>query len=144
MKKIFSFLLVFVLGFSLLGGSVLAETGIDIKQPKGFADNLGTVISSAINLIFMVAALIAFGFLIFGGIEWITSGGDKGKTEGARNKITAAVVGLLILAASWAIIDFTLGLLGFDGGIEDVMKETPNFTEEKTEEKTKDVTKEKD
>jgi hypothetical protein len=46
-----------------------------------------------------------------GGIEWITSGGDKGKTESARNKITAAVIGLVILAASWAILGLVLQFL---------------------------------
>ncbi len=44
----------------------------------GYVDNIGNVISGAINLIFVVAALIAFGFLIFGGVEWIISGGIKG------------------------------------------------------------------
>jgi hypothetical protein len=136
MKKILASL-------STLGLSVVSTTGIVLAMPtktapatgtklniemgSGYVNDLGTVISGAINLIFMVAALIAFGFLIFGGIEWITSGGDKSKTEGARNKITAAVVGLLILAASWAIINFTLSLLGFDGGIKDVLKNVPSL-----------------
>ncbi|KKP23206.1 MAG: hypothetical protein UR11_C0001G0180 [Candidatus Woesebacteria bacterium GW2011_GWC1_30_29] len=31
------------------------------------------------------------------------SGGDKAQTEGARNQITAALVGLVIVFSAWAI-----------------------------------------
>lgn len=64
------------------------------------------LVNQIINLVFIVAAAMTFFYLIFGAISWITSGGDKGKVEAARNKITAAVIGLLILAATWGI--FTL------------------------------------
>ena len=47
-------------------------------------------------------------------MEWITSGGDKGKTESARNKITAAIIGLIVLASSWAVLMLILGFLGTD------------------------------
>ena len=55
-----------------------------------------------------------FAFLIMGGIEWITSGGDKNKAESARNKITSAVIGLVIVAASYAIVNLVVQFLGFD------------------------------
>lgn len=70
------------------------------------------VISALITLALVIAALVAFGFLIFGGILWITSGGDKQKTESARNTITAALVGLLIVFGSWAIIKLAEAFLG--------------------------------
>ena len=47
---------------------------------------------------------IFFFILVIGGIKWIASGGDKGATEGARNQITAALVGLVIVFAAWAIV----------------------------------------
>ncbi|PIR64185.1 MAG: hypothetical protein COU64_00515 [Candidatus Pacebacteria bacterium CG10_big_fil_rev_8_21_14_0_10_40_26] len=62
----------------------------------------------------VLAALLVFMYLIWGGIEWITSGGDKGKTESARNKITAAVLGLIVLAASYAILLIALNFIGFE------------------------------
>ncbi len=48
--------------------------------------------------------IAAFLYLILGGIQWITSGGDKSGMEAARNKITSAIVGLIIVAAAWAIM----------------------------------------
>lgn len=100
----------------------LAQLG-EIEVPEGYASNFGTIISSLLNLVMIIAAILVFLYLIMGGIEWITSGGDKGKTESARNKITAAIIGLIILAASYAILQLALSLLGFEGGLGDVFNQ---------------------
>ena len=89
----------------------LAQT-YNIEPGTGYADNPSSLISFILRLVLAVGALLVFGFLIMGGIQWITSGGDKGKTESARNTITAAIIGLIILAASWAILNLVLGFLG--------------------------------
>jgi hypothetical protein len=47
-----------------------------------------------------------------GAFEWITSGGDKGKAEKARDKMTQAVIGLVILISAVAILMFIQQLLG--------------------------------
>ena len=73
----------------------------------------GVLIANLISIAFIIAVILVFFYLIWGGIEWITSGGDKGKTESARNKITAAVIGLIVLAASYAILTLVLNLLGY-------------------------------
>jgi hypothetical protein len=94
---------------------------ITIAKPAGFADNASGLINSVLTIVMVVAALLVFFYLIWGGIEWITSGGDKGQTEKARNKITAAVIGLIILAASYAILNLALSFLGFSG-LDDVFR----------------------
>lgn len=71
------------------------------------------LITASIQLLFVVAAIIFFFMLVIGGIKWILSGGDKAQTEGARNQITAALVGLVIVFAAWAIVQ----LLGTFFGI---------------------------
>lgn len=83
-----------------------------VKGTTGFAANIGAFLSTALSLIVAIAALIAFFFLIMGGIDWVTSGGDKNKTESARNKIMAAVIGLVVLAASYALLMIVLKILG--------------------------------
>lgn len=87
---------------------------LDINPGTGFADSLGGLINGVLSFVMVVAALLVFFYLILGGIEWITSGGDKSKTESARNKITSAVIGLIILAASYAILQIILQFLGFE------------------------------
>lgn len=62
------------------------------------------IVSGFIGLVLVVAGLAFFFILVIGGIKWILSGGDKAHTEGARNQITAALVGLVIVFSAWAII----------------------------------------
>lgn len=48
-------------------------------------------------------------FLIWGGIEWLTAGGDKGRVETAQKMISNAVIGLAVLIGSYAIAYFIQG-----------------------------------
>ena len=78
-------------------------------QPTGQFANLGTldfpgIIAILVRFLVIIAAIVFFFMLVIGGIRWIASGGDKGQTEAARNQITAALVGLVIVFAAWAIV----------------------------------------
>lgn len=111
-----------VTGLAASVSSVAAEVQIErIDTGKGYATNFGTMFSSMLNVVMLVAALLVFAYMIWGGIEWITSGGDKGKAESARNKLTAAIIGLVIVAASYAIVTLVVQFLGF-GDFNDVFE----------------------
>ena len=77
------------------------------------------IITGLIALTLVIAALIFFFILVIGGIKWILSGGDKTQTEAARNQITAALVGLVIVFAAWAIVQLIQAFFGINilGGI---------------------------
>lgn len=62
------------------------------------------LVSLIIQLALMIAAIIAVIFLIWGGIRWIISGGDKAGVESARNTIIAAIIGLVIVFLSFILI----------------------------------------
>ncbi len=97
---------------NLLVPKVYAQT-LSLGQPKGFKiADIGSLITSAISLLFIIAALLAFVYLVLGGIQWITSGGDKAGMEAARNKITHAVVGLIVVGAAYAIMLLAQSFLG--------------------------------
>ena len=88
-------------------------TNTNVDPGKGFATDFGGMINGLLSFVMVIAALLVFMYLIWGGIEWITSGGDKGKTESARNKITSAIIGLVVVAASDAVLTLALNFLGF-------------------------------
>ena len=93
----------------LIDMQLLAQAGNINLGAAGQFTNLSHItitglISAAVTLILIAAALVFFFMLIIGGIKWITSGGDKGQTEAARNQITAALIGLFVVFASYAII----------------------------------------
>lgn len=56
--------------------------------------------------IIVVGGLAFLLYTVWGGIEWMMSGGDKGKIEEARHKITNSLIGLALLVASFAITYF--------------------------------------
>ncbi len=89
------------------------------NQSLPFADQLksadagfGSFISGILSGVLVIAAILVLLYLIWGGIEWITSGGDKAKAEKARNRITQAIIGIIVLAASTAIMSVVQGFLG--------------------------------
>jgi len=57
-----------------------------------------------ISLALGAAGIIAFFMLLWGGIEYITAGGEKEKTQSASKRITAALIGLAIVFSFFAII----------------------------------------
>ncbi|MEX0622069.1 MAG: hypothetical protein WD187_03755 [Candidatus Woykebacteria bacterium] len=92
--------------------------------------NLGELLGNLLILIFAGAAILAFIFIVIGGLQWITAGGDKMAAQSARDRITAAVVGLVIIVAAFAltlIITTVLGVNIFEGTIVFPEPETPVF-----------------
>lgn len=73
---------------------------------------LGPLIQGIIRIAFVAALILTFLYLIWGGLQWITSGGDKAKYEEARNRITAALIGLAIVALAWLIIKLVTYFFG--------------------------------
>lgn len=75
---------------------------------------IGKLISSIGGLFFLFAFCLTFLYLLTGGLSWITSGGDKSKLETARDKITNALVGLVIVAAAYAVFSLVGQFFGLD------------------------------
>ncbi len=89
------------------------EPTINIPAPTNVRiTDIGQLISAVVGTLLIIAALLAFFYLILGGIQWITSGGDKAGMEAARNKITHAIVGLIIVGAAWAVMLLVQNFLG--------------------------------
>lgn len=96
---------------------VLAQSlNLTPPQTNGAAlfriNDVGVLISSLVGVLLIISALLAFIYLILGGLQWITSGGDKAGMEAARNKITHAIVGLIVVGAAWAIMTLVQNFLG--------------------------------
>ena len=92
---------------------VFAQYGENLNLGPGFATNrdlIGFVIS-VINVILGFLALIVFLIVLAAGFSWMTSGGDPKKIEAAQSRIKAAVIGLVVIFFSWAIVTFVFGVL---------------------------------
>lgn len=103
------------------GGPVLAQgesINLDVptewnnRVPKNIT--LQVFVSGIIQILLIAGAVFFFIYLIIGGIKWILSGGDKGQIEAARNQITHAIIGLLIVLGVWVINGILSSLFGID------------------------------
>ena len=106
-----------VLGLFLMNTSVAfagASVNIDVPTPTHSVISVGELIGKTVGAAIIIAAILAFMYLVWGGIEWISSGGDKAGMESARNKITAAFVGLVIVVAAFAVMKLVGTFFGFD------------------------------
>lgn len=78
----------------------LTLPGGETIQPP-FSINAGpfgqNIIQVALNLLFILAVVLAIFFIIWSGIQWIISAGDKQKLQAAKSRLTFAIVGLVIV-----------------------------------------------
>lgn len=95
-------------------GIVLAAESVKVNPPKYSVVSVGALLSGLVSAAIIIAAILAFVYLVWGGLNWLTSGGDKTKTEEAQKRITSAIIGLAIVAASWALIQLIANVFGLD------------------------------
>lgn len=75
---------------------------------------LGSIISSLVGVFLILSFMAALLYMLLGGFDWITSGGDKAKLQSARDKITNSLVGLVVVGASWAVMMIVSNFMGID------------------------------
>lgn len=79
-------------------------------NPFYFTD-LATFISQVIGIVIVLSGVACLIYLLWGGLQWVVSGGDKTGLENARNMIMHAIVGLIIVVSAWAIFNFVQDFL---------------------------------
>ena len=105
---------------SLIADSGLGGTieGLGGYSPGGSIDSATSGLSSFIsNIVGLLTIIAGISFLIYftvGGISWITAGGDKGKIEDAKSKMTGGAIGMIIVVSAWAISWIIGRVLGVD------------------------------
>jgi hypothetical protein len=83
-------------------GTLNAPAKIPTRTGAGM---LSRISGNLFTMVFILAIVIALIFFILGGIQWIMSEGDKSKVQAARMRITYAIVGLILLLASFFIVN---------------------------------------
>ena len=84
-----------------IDGAQITNAGI----PSGGYLTLSRAIGLFLELLIITAIILTFFFLLWGGFDWITSGGDKQKLQSARHKIVFAIIGLIIVFLAFFIVN---------------------------------------
>ncbi len=86
--------------------SVSVDGGVTLVQT-----DTGLLVTSIIQWIMGVAGVVCAVFVVYGGISYTTSAGDPGKLARAKNAITYAIIGLIIVALAETITAFVANSL---------------------------------
>ncbi len=70
--------------------------------------DITSIISIIINLALSFLGVIFLGLMIYGGYYWMTARGEEEKVTKAKDTITRAIVGLVIVVAAYAISVFVV------------------------------------
>lgn len=89
----------------------LQDTLGSLQSPTKFQD-LGSVVTAVVPFVFAGAGLVLLLNLIFGGISLMTSRGDPKAIEGAKGRITASLIGFIIIFAAYWIVQIAGAMLG--------------------------------
>lgn len=85
-----------------------------LGDPTNAPATFARLISNIIGFMTIVAGLWFTFQVLLAGFQWLASGGDKTKLEGARGKLTSAVIGLAIVVFAIFFIRLITALLGIE------------------------------
>lgn len=109
LKKIIYIFILFSVFYPL---NVLAQASerVDLPQPLGGKD-VSSLAAQIIETILGLVGVLALVMFIYGGILWMTSAGKKEQVEKGKKTLVWSVLGLALVAFSYAILQFVLNVL---------------------------------
>lgn len=108
----------YLLNSGIVHAQTTNATNTIVKFPGFGVDpstrSIGDVISNGIRIVFIIALLGVLVMLVAGAIQWVFSGGDKEALGKAKNRITHALIGLLILALAFLLAVVVGNIVGIN------------------------------
>lgn len=98
----------------------MIEGPLKISLPgRGAIDDpkLGDIISLIFALVLPLAGILLFFYLVAGGYAVMMSRGESEGLEKGKKRITAALIGFLILALAYLATQLLSRIFGFGGGL---------------------------
>ena len=99
----------------------LSGNALDIAGQTTTISPIGTIsqlIGKGADAVLLAGTLAVLLYLLLGAFKWITAGGEKGKIEEARNMMTQAIIGVVILASVFAVYRFVINFIGLNNQIQ--------------------------
>lgn len=103
-----------------VGGEDCTALGISCTGSEDTNSFMNTIVTIG-NVFLTLVGVIAAVYLVLGGVRYIMSEGDSSQTEQAKKTIIYALIGLLVIGLSAAIVNFIIsdvvgGSSGGSGG----------------------------
>lgn len=79
----------------------VAAGGQPVVRPD---QNIGALFTQYFNFAFLLAGVLAFGAIVYGGFQYMISAGNPSGQSDARDRVLQAIIGLLLLVGSGLIL----------------------------------------
>jgi hypothetical protein len=96
----------------------LPDLGQNTANPVAHP-TLAGVINNAIPLLIIIAGFLLLFYLVAGGFGMMTSKGDPKAVEAAKSKITSALIGFVIIAIGYLLVQL-IGMIFGVGNFEGI------------------------
>jgi len=120
MKKLKNILMAVAMSMVLFAPLAAPVHALDLMPNQDFGDTLGIdsdaslteIIAKLISIVLGFLGIIVVLIILYAGFMWMTAGGDTEKVGKAKSWMINGVIGLVIIAAAWAIANFVTGSIG--------------------------------
>jgi len=107
-------------------GVGLTADGRGCKDVTSGGPTAHSVVKTIVNILSIIAGIIAVIFIIIGGIKYITSSGEANNIKAAKDTIMYAIVGLIVVALAQVIVRFVLNKVTESPATTSTTSTTPN------------------
>lgn len=83
---------------------------------KGTCDTINQCILTVVDSVLGLAGILALAAIVYGGFLYITAAGNQDRIEAGKHAVFYSIVGLVVIALSYAILTFVFASLGGRGG----------------------------
>ncbi len=82
-----------------------AQMSVGGQTPASNIVNLPQLVSNVYNFAYLIGGLLAFGAVVYGAVRYTFSAGNSSAQSDARDQITQAAFGLLLLLGSYVVLN---------------------------------------
>lgn len=122
-KLIFCLLTICFLTILLSPQIIFAELGVDtVRESLNVAakdigeieqgSNLPAMLGQVINYFFAIIGVVFLVMTLFGGLRWMTAGGNEDKVKQGKTFIIGGINGIIIIFLAYAMVYVILAALG--------------------------------
>ncbi|MBI4994091.1 PKD domain-containing protein [Candidatus Peregrinibacteria bacterium] len=104
-----------IVSFSDFQGGLEAPTGEGLSKTLIRVGSAREFIKNTVNLALSFLGIIAMAIIIYGGFLYITAAGNEEQSGKGKKAITYAGIGIIIIIASFAIVNTLISFVGTEG-----------------------------
>ena len=96
---------IFALQIPDAAGTPIPINGVGGMPEGGIGTTVPNIVKLGLNLLILAALFLSLLYLVWGGINWLMSEGEKQRINQARQKIVYSILGLAVVFMSFLMIN---------------------------------------